>query len=193
MSKYYKGYKIGSIEKGILKLFLGVNNVEFFGNNKWQDEKWSDIFKTVRQKKELPLIFKRLDKKGLLKFINKNGKINIILTNKGKTYLKQNFFDIKKINIKNKIWDGKWHIVIFDIPEVRRKIRNTLRFHLKKIGFVQIQGSVWVYPYECNELVTLIKTNFKLSNEVLYIVANFIEGENKLMIKFKISRNQIKI
>lgn len=41
-------------------------------------------------------------------------------------------------------WDGKWRIVIFDIPEERRIIRNLFRRNLKKWGFKQLQKSVWI-------------------------------------------------
>jgi CRISPR-associated endonuclease Cas2 len=190
MPKFYKGYRIGSIEKQILKMFLGVASIEFNRDKYWEDEKWIDIFKLVTQKRELPVAVDRLNKKDLLKLVHKNGKISLLLTKKGKTYLKENFFNISNVKVGNKIWDGKWYIVIFDIPEVRRKIRNILRFHLKKIGFVQVQGSVWAYPYPSNEIVTLIKTNFELSSEVVYIIADYIEGENKLMKIFNISREK---
>ena len=185
--KYYKDYRVGSIEKEIIKRFLGVNNITF-AHKKLYDETWSDIFETARQKSEMPVIFSRLEKKGMVRFLNTDGILTASLTAKGSQYLKENFLHIKKPADENKIWDGKWHIVIFDIPVARTKTRNILRFHLKKIGFVQIQGSVWVYPYECNELVTLIKTNFKLNEEVVYIVANNIEGEGKFMKLFKVSR-----
>ena len=41
-------------------------------------------------------------------------------------------------------WDGKWRIVIFDIPEEKRIIRNLFRRNLKKWGFKHLQKSVWI-------------------------------------------------
>ncbi|MBI2019711.1 hypothetical protein HYS95_03550 [Candidatus Daviesbacteria bacterium] len=41
-------------------------------------------------------------------------------------------------------WDKKWRIVVFDIPEQKRLIRNLLRRNLKKWGFKPLQKSVWV-------------------------------------------------
>ena len=40
-------------------------------------------------------------------------------------------------------WDGKWRIVVFDIPESHRKERSVLRAHLKIWGFTPWQQSVW--------------------------------------------------
>lgn len=170
----YKGYRVGSIEKELLKIILKIKDNEL--PNKYR-ESFSDIFKTVRQKSEYGEVTKRMVKKGFLKFINKKGELKLILTEKGKNisqeYLLRDYKQIKKPSI----WDKKWRLVMFDISEDKRKIRNLLRFHLKKVGFVQIQGSVWIYPYPCEEIVTIIKTNFKLSDEVIYVTADSFEKD----------------
>lgn len=44
----------------------------------------------------------------------------------------------------NEQWDGKWRIVIWDIPEQKRIIRNLFRRNLKKWGFKHLQKSVWI-------------------------------------------------
>jgi len=59
-TKYYKGYKIGSLEKGILKIILKVKDNEL--PNKY-DESFSGIFRTARQKYEYPEIIKRMKKR----------------------------------------------------------------------------------------------------------------------------------
>lgn len=45
-------------------------------------------------------------------------------------------------------WDGKWRVVIFDIPEKQRNLRDDLRLELKKLGFGCWQRSVWVTPFD---------------------------------------------
>lgn len=40
-------------------------------------------------------------------------------------------------------WDGKWRIVVFDIPENKRLVRDILRSRLKLWGFKPWQKSVW--------------------------------------------------
>lgn len=67
--------------------------------------------------------------------------------------------------------DGVWKMVIFDIPEKQRQVRNVLRAKLISLGFKKWQNSIWISPYtmateieqELNELATqyfirLIKT-----------------------------------
>lgn len=179
---YYKGYKIGSIEKELLKIILNIKDKELpFKYN----ESFSDILKTNRQKLEYSNTIKRMIKKGLLNFLNKNGEIYVVLTKTGKItaeFILQNYHQ----KIKPKTWDKKWRLVMFDIPEKRKKIRNLLRFHLKKIGFAQIQNSVWVYPYDCEEIIVIIKTYFNLNNEVLYLTTDYIENNQKLLKYFKL-------
>jgi DNA-binding transcriptional regulator PaaX len=46
-----------------------------------------------------------------------------------------------------RVRDGKWKMIIFDIPEQQREIRDYLRTKLKQIGFRKWQNSIWITPY----------------------------------------------
>lgn len=78
------------------------------------------------------------------------------------------------------LWDGKWRIIIFDIWERRRAARDRLRIVLERNGFAKIQNSVWVYPYDCEELLVFLRTNLSLGKGILYIVAEEIENDAPL-------------
>ena len=67
--------------------------------------------------------------------------------------------------------EDTWKIIIFDIPETKRQVRNVLRSKLTSLGFKKWQNSIWISPYiiapeieaELNELakhffIRLIKT-----------------------------------
>ncbi len=43
-------------------------------------------------------------------------------------------------------WDGKWRLVLFDVPESRSVERNKIRRHLQQRGFGCLQNSVWITP-----------------------------------------------
>lgn len=80
----------------------------------------------------------RLREKGLIETDKTDvGKLILKLTDEGRTAIILSSEDVKK-------WDGKWRIVIFDIPEEKRVIRNLFRRNLKKWGFKQLQKSVWI-------------------------------------------------
>lgn len=41
-------------------------------------------------------------------------------------------------------WDGRFRLVLFDVPEEHRNIRDSVRNYIKKLGAGQWQRSVWV-------------------------------------------------
>lgn len=50
-------------------------------------------------------------------------------------------------------WDGKWRLVVWDIPEKRRLARDLLRFKLKQLGFTQWQKSIWASKVNSTDLL----------------------------------------
>lgn len=88
---------------------------------------------------------------------------------------------------KPKRWDGKWHLLIFDIPERRRSIRAKIRMTLITLGFIRLQDSVWVYPYDCEDLIVLLKADAKAGKDVLYVIADRIENDRSLRRHFALA------
>ena len=97
---------------------------------------------------DLPMEFAKIDISSLeyglhrlykAKFIkitkNEHGSYIPYLTSEGRAHAKLSNLDSISISKPAK-WDLKWRLVIFDIPETMRKKRNTLRFHLKRMGFM---------------------------------------------------------
>lgn len=84
------------------------------------------------------------------------------------------------------VWDGKWRVAAFDIPEKYAPLRRTVRTILKRAGFVLLQQSIWVYPHECAELVHLIRTETSLSGYILYGVLAYIEDDTRLRRHFRL-------
>ncbi|MBI2673729.1 MAG: hypothetical protein HYX23_00390 [Candidatus Zambryskibacteria bacterium] len=123
---------------------------------------------------------KRLLKNQSLKFQDApNGKKYLAITEKGRRQL--NTLEACNFNLKKpKHWDRKWRVIIFDIGEKQRRTRDRLRITLSKIGFVKLQKSVWVYPYDCEDFVILLKTNFELGRNLLYLVVDEIENDTWL-------------
>jgi len=106
----------------------------------------------------------------------------LALTRKGIFELHK-FKDILK---KKEKWDGNWRVIIFDVPMEKAKSRGMLRRCLKTIGFVQLQKSVWVYPYKCKEVIDLIREHFRMGKEVVYMVVRSIENDGSLLKHFKL-------
>ncbi|MGH8018850.1 MAG: hypothetical protein ACREIA_11240 [Opitutaceae bacterium] len=46
----------------------------------------------------------------------------------------------------NRRWDGKWRVVLFDVPERNKALRARLRRKLRAFGFGYLQNSAWISP-----------------------------------------------
>lgn len=104
------------------------------------------------KKSSLARAFKRLRENGFLELID-DKQLIYRLTDSGKD--KALWIKMKMLN---EPWDGKWRIVIWDIPEKRRIARDVLRYKLKILGFERLQKSVWVSKKNCTkELRDFIK------------------------------------
>jgi len=69
-------------------------------------------------------------------------------------------------------WDGKWRLVIFDIPEQRRNVRKVLRSRLKIWGFVPWQKSVWATKQDVMSKLTALIKELKIEDWVALVESN---------------------
>ena len=83
-------------------------------------------------------------------------------------------------------WDGEWRIVIFDIPERFKKAREALRLKLKELGFRELQKSVFIFPYECEDEINFIVEVFLIRPFVRFIRVKSFTNEEQLKIKFNL-------
>lgn len=130
----------------------------------------------------------RLYNKGLIEIVAKaNGERFAKLTKEGKRALCK--FEVESL-LKHRPakWDRKYRVVIFDIKENLRFLRDDLRRMLLNFGFVMLQNSVWVYPYPCEGAINLLKTNLEMDDEVLYMTVESIENDGWLRKQFKLPK-----
>ncbi|MDO8659862.1 MAG: hypothetical protein Q7K54_04675 [Candidatus Parcubacteria bacterium] len=85
-------------------------------------------------------------------------------------------------SLVNTSWDGFWRIILLDLPESRKSERESLRYLLKKAGFVCLKNSAWISPYPFEHLFTNIKKDLGLSSEMMIIVTQMIDDETKKVL-----------
>lgn len=132
----------------------------------------------------------RLAREGLITFEERYGKRYARITEKGRKVLA---FEQQKKALqaqRKKRWDRRYRIVIFDIAESRRATRRQLRQTMEAAGFVRLQDSVWVYPYDCEDFTALLKADLHIGREVIYIIAESIENDDWLREQFNLPRNR---
>lgn len=114
---------------------------------------------------------------------HKDGSTTLILSENGKKRALR--FNIDKLEIKKPAkWDGKWRIVMFDIPHKLRTLRDSLRMHFKEIGLIELQKSVLVYPYPCNQEIEFILELYNARKHVRFVLAEMVDNELHLKNKF---------
>ena len=105
------------------------------------------------------------------------------LTKKGTQELQK--YKLGEIEIKKPFrWDNRYRIIIFDIKEARRAVRDELRSWLQHLGFIRLQQSVWVHPYKCKEVISLLKAHFHIGKDVLYMEVDYLENDKWLKESF---------
>lgn len=82
----------------------------------------------------------------------------------------------------NSKWDGFWRIVLLDLPEERKRERESLRYLLKKAGFVCLKNSVWITPYPFEHLFINIKKDLNLTTELIILVTSQIDEETEKVL-----------
>ena len=76
-------------------------------------------------------------------------------------------------------WDGKWRIILLDLPEERKAEREGLRYLLKKAGFILLKNSVWISPHPFEHLFMNIKKDLTLTTELMIFVTDTIDAETE--------------
>lgn len=123
------------------------------------------------KKSEFARVLKRLRERGLVELID-DKELIIRLTDQGKDKTLLTKLEMEASKDK---WDGKWRVMIFDIPEKRRTARDLLRKRLKGWGFIPWQQSVWVTKKNCTkELRDYIKS-IGIKDWVMLLETNNIE------------------
>lgn len=109
--------------------------------------------------------------------------MEVVLTERGRRY--RQLINLHQ-PLQDEQWDGKWRIVIFDIPHKVKRRRDNLRYMLRQLGFVQLQKSVWITPYRCREHIEALKQLIGLHRGIHLVTAIEIEHEAEFKRKFNL-------
>lgn len=180
--------RLGSTQKKVLLLIFGGIALGLSGSPK----KYFQILRGLQKewqwidRQNLKRAIRKLYESKLIKEKeNPDGTMTLVLTDKGKE--RALTYDIEKMEIKKpKQWDGKWRIVLFDIPERARKIRDAFRQHLKQLNFYEFQKSVFVHPYDCQDEMEYLIEFYDAKRFIRFIIAEHFDNELHLKDHFKL-------
>ena len=128
---------------------------------------------------------RRLQKNNMIRIVNHNGRDVVEITTQGKKKVLDYSLDDMQLNTKQK-WDGKWRMVMFDIPETRKNARNAVSYKIKEIGMYPIQKSVFIFPYPCKDEIDFVGEMYGIRKNIIYIEATHIDSAEKAKRHFRI-------
>lgn len=169
-----KGRTLGESSYAVL------NAIEKFGKEAWQDWQTAgrELDWTFNRRRFYERLY-NLERQGYLdrQPSEKKNQSFFHLTPKGKLAVLK-YLHLEKIQ-KAK-WDGHWRILIFDVPEVRRKSRGYLRGRLKALGFHPLQESVYISPYPVDKVVEKFLKTYNLRKYSRYLTVSEIDNDADL-------------
>ncbi len=150
---------LGFVVKGIADMIGGASSKERY--------KYKATFKDLMkarliEKRKLP-----------------DGKLALVLSEDGRKKVLSYDFDDLKISAPKK-WDRKWRIIIFDLPKRFERERQAWRLKLRRLGFYQLQKSVWIHPFECENEIDFVTEHFGISPHVRIIVTEKFSGSEEV-------------
>jgi len=140
----------------------------------FQKRSWQDATRYLRQKKFIELRGKGRNEK------------TIHLNSRGLNFTLTKAFRELRIH-KPKEWDRMWRIVIFDVPDQDKWMRDEFRRKLKELGFYQMQKSVFVFPYPCENELRFLVDLFSMHRYTRLIRTEFLEGDRDIKDYFGLS------
>ncbi|MCR4305982.1 MAG: hypothetical protein NUV73_02785 [Candidatus Daviesbacteria bacterium] len=136
-----------SRRKILTDLILLVLEKSVDGYANFEDFIYNPLLERPIKKPLLAQALKRLREKGFIEF-RSDKELVLQLTDSGRDRALWT-----KMRSGDEKWDGRWRIVVWDIPEKRRQARDLLRFKLKQLGFKQWQQSIWATKINCTKLL----------------------------------------
>ncbi len=180
MSRYAETQKkVLLLLMGGLALGLSGSPRSYFKTLKAIEKDWKKI-----NRQSLERAIRNLYQSKLIKGKqNPNGTMTMVLTIKGKE--KALAYNLDDMEIKKPAhWDDKWRVVLFDIPEKMRKIRDAFRGHLNQLGFYEFQKSVFVYPFDCQNEIDYLTEFYNARRFIRFIIAESLDNELHLKTYF---------
>ncbi|MBI2326971.1 hypothetical protein HYU92_01520 [Candidatus Curtissbacteria bacterium] len=102
----------------------------------------------------LRALLKKLERGKLVEIVLSSGEQVVRITENGKRKVLK--FDLENIKLDQK-WDGKWRLIVYDIPSTNKRERDFFRLLLKKMKFLSLQKSVYLTPYRCENEIEYLR------------------------------------
>lgn len=133
------------------------------------------------REREIQRVVRYMKQQGLLAGSYEHG---LQLTEKARRRLAKADFENLHVEPRD-IWDKRWRIIIYDIPEHQKTARDALGHHLLRFGCFQLQKSTWITPFPCREAIAILCAHYRVDQCATYFEALNLNNEAALIARFK--------
>ena len=159
--------KIKSFTLDVIDMFLGIPEslVMAFDRKEFYRSLNGNQSEHVLTCANIAKLISNMKGSGYIQVEKRNGQESIKFTNKARLAI------VDRIAERSAV-DDRHHFVSFDIPEKMRPNRDKFRRTIKRLGFRQIQKSLWVCKKEVGDLVELAAREYGVDEYVVYIISD---------------------
>jgi DNA-binding transcriptional regulator PaaX len=136
-------------------------------------------------KREVQKTLRYMKRSKVISIVEHDGLFTVEITKKGKKRLLKHRFENLEIAYPKR-WDEKWRLVMFDIPMKYDASRREISSKLRELGFHLMQKSVWVHPFPCQDLISVVLEVYpEVKPFLVYAEVNELTNHNSLIHDFK--------
>ena len=156
--------------------------IRHYGNKIWIGSLIRLLKEFGHNEQSVRVAVSRIMKQGWLQSEKVGNKSYYFLTPRGEARIEEAAIRIFGLNPKE--WDGKWRMLMYTIPEEKRRIRDELRKELIWSGFGSIANGCWISPNNLEKEVHLLIENYDIQAHVDFFVAEY-KGpvENRTLVE----------
>ena len=183
---------ISAQKNAMLSFVLSHGSISRLYSNFYKLEQ-EDAYKRKKHqelKQQRKRMLKRLERKGLVQLIPQGDDVRIKLSDSACAYvgLDKLFENLDRYTPDT--WDGKWTLVMFDVPREQASTRQSLVKLLCKIGFIQTQMSNYIFPYEVPQVEEFLQRNPVLGRHCQIFRGVFCGDDSKLRKQFGLPKTK---
>lgn len=97
-----------------------------------------------------------------------------ILTHRGRAIVEQG--NQRIFEAASAQWDGRWHLVVYTLPEEKRELRNELRKKLIWYGFGHLAPGTWISPHDRRAEIETILDDLAVHTHVTMFAGTHVEN-----------------
>ena len=119
---------------------------------------------------------KRLKKSKMINFDYQGDKVIVELSRLGKKKILK--YSLEEMKIKRPVrWDKKWRLVIYDVPNSKRKSASCFGNMLISLGMHRMQKSVFICPFPCRNEIEFLREYYRVREHVWMLTVSKFEDD----------------